>query len=160
MMNVTKPSLKTLLRRWWTNKYKLPITSQEWRNSCIDDLVVEYLEDAMDNDEEFAQTKRLEYYGTALGPTDDYYIDLWEKQIASGEDPDLDLGADPREKDIDKRMQAEREMLQVMYPDHFDYASVEVEDDDDLSEEDVLSEEKISPAAFDQFIESAGHLKK
>lgn len=84
--------MEIALRRWWTNKYRLPITSDAWRNADYDDLLVEFFEDQILEDDDLAKELRLKYLGYEMAKTGDPLIDMWEKQIAQGQVPDLDIG--------------------------------------------------------------------
>lgn len=69
------------------------------------DLIVEFLEDAYQEDPVLAMDVRKKYMGTDIAPTGDPLIDMWERQIAAGEVPDLDACEDPKTKARDKKMQ-------------------------------------------------------
>lgn len=48
-----------------------------------------------------AMEVRKKYMGTELAPTGDPLIDMWERQIAAGQVPDLDAGEDEKTKERD-----------------------------------------------------------
>lgn len=52
-----------------------------------------------------AMDVRRKYLGTELSPTGDPLIDMWERQIAAGEVPDLDACEDPKIKEKDRQIQ-------------------------------------------------------
>ena len=93
----------TLLRRWWTKKYRLPITSEHWKESFFEDLYVEFFEDLLFEDEDFARVQRLKYLGVEVITGDDL-LDLWERQIAQGQVPDMDVGEDEKAKERDRKV--------------------------------------------------------
>jgi hypothetical protein len=102
---MTDPDIITVLRRWWTKKYRLPVSSLEWENSYFEDLFVEFYEDLMENDKELARELRVKYTGMEVGPSGDSMADMWERQIARGEVPDLSLGDTPEEIEYTRQMQ-------------------------------------------------------
>ncbi len=89
----------TLLRQWWTKKYRRPITSTEWLNSDITDICVDFFEDLYQNSDEMARKARLKYLGYEFQLTGDHFVDYWEQQIARGEVPDLKMDMTQEEKD-------------------------------------------------------------
>lgn len=109
---MTDPDIVTVLRRWWTKKYKLPVSSQEWQNSYFEDLFVEFYEDLMEKDKEFSKELRAKYTGMEMSPSGDSVTDMWERQIAHGETPDLSYGDTPEEV---RQRQAMEEYLTKRY---------------------------------------------
>jgi len=105
----------TVLRRWWTKKYRLPITSEHWKNAFKDELLAEFLEDLIDDDEEYARELRLKHLGYEVAPSGDPIIDLWEKQIAEGIVPDLDYDEPENAKLRDERI---RKMARRYYSEY------------------------------------------
>lgn len=67
----------------------------------MEDLFVEFLEDLFLSSEDYAREKRLEHLGMEIAPTGDPLIDMWERQLAQGQTPDLDAGEDDRAKQRD-----------------------------------------------------------
>lgn len=86
----------------------------------MDDLATEFMEDLLENDEDLAREMRLKYLGYEIAPTGDPLIDLWEKQIAEGQVPDLDYMEPENAKARDKRI---REAAREHYAKH-GYSSV------------------------------------
>lgn len=82
------------MRRWWTSKYKLPVTSREWEVSIFEDLYVEFLEDLIVSDKDFSASLYEKHLAEGKISTGDPLLDRWERQIARGEDPDLDYMED------------------------------------------------------------------
>jgi len=105
-LNIRKPSLETLLRRWWVKKYQLPWTHELAQASTIPDLLVEFYEDYFAEHPEEARrvfAKDGEFYFEETG---DELIDKWERELAQGLTPDLEEGMSPKEKE---RLKQERE---------------------------------------------------
>ena len=103
--NLRKPSLDTLLRRWWVKKYKLPWTHELAQDALTEDLLVEYWEDYYEEHPHEARehfTKGGELY---FEPTGDELIDKWEEEWAKGVIPDLEEGLSPQERE---RLRQER----------------------------------------------------
>jgi len=135
---------------------------------------------------------RKKHIGLDIAPTGDPLIDMWERQIAAGEVPDLDACESPNIREHDKKIreEARRHYMEtgekiyippvpvtidqieslrdkVGLPD-FDVDTYQSEPNpftngamvgvarDDF--EDSLRD--MSPAAFDQFINTAGLIKK
>lgn len=88
------PTTETLLRKWWERKYRKPVTCVEFVTSYPEDLFVMFLEDMLIENEEYAAELRLKHLGVDAPLTGDPLVDLWNRQLARGERPDLDL-ADP-----------------------------------------------------------------
>ena len=182
--NVTKPEPMTFLRLWWTKKYRLPVTSNEWLNSYPEDIAVELLEERYLNDEKSAKEARLKYLGVEIA-TDDPLIDKWEREIARGETPDLSEGEDEKSRRRDEWVREQAELhyaetgerlykahemegryVQDQTPD-LDYTqqsrgdvlqeAVDLMGSDPQGVEDVL--EQIPPEMFDAFMGAIEDLK-
>jgi hypothetical protein len=136
---------------------------------------VEFLEDLYQKDEEFAAKSRLKHLGSEMGPTGDPLLDFWERQIARGEDPDLDICEDPRaaKRDAlmrDKARQHFEETGERIYrsrPQDVIYGSRDPGDEFDLdytTEEDRsfadAVESRIPVEKFDEFVNAVGAIKK
>ncbi len=80
-----------LLRRWWVEKYRLPPTSAEYLAYTAEDLLVEFFEDHFAaHPEQELRRKVHERSGQPYYVTGDPLIDKWEREIAEGNEPDLD----------------------------------------------------------------------
>ena len=174
----------TFLRLWWTKKYRLPVTSNEWLNSYPEDVAVELLEERYLNDEKSAKEARLKYLGVEIA-TDDPLIDKWEREIARGETPDLSEGEDEKSRRRDEWVREQAELhyaetgerlykahemegryVQDQTPD-LDYTqqsrgdvlqeAVDLMGSDPQGVEDVL--EQIPPEMFDAFMGAIEDLK-
>jgi hypothetical protein len=93
------------LRRWWTNKYKLPSSHPSFQNATLPDLMIEFYEDLHEERETLEARRRrskLEDHerdrltsiqgildGEAI-EFGDPLIEKWEREIAEGRIPDLD----------------------------------------------------------------------
>jgi len=163
------------LRQWWTHRYNRPTTSREWGDSYLDDLMVEFLEDLYNTDDESAAKARLKYMGTEVGPTGDPLLDFWERQIARGEDPDLDMCEDPRSAQRDALMKERArkhfaetgERIYRSRPQDQIYGREDPGDDLDLDFTDEADEAlegavsgQIPIDTFDAFVNAAGAIKK
>lgn len=69
-----------------------------------EDLVVEFLEEMLQRNDDLARELRIRYTGREIAPTGDPLIDMWEWQIAHGITPDLDLGEDEATRERDRRV--------------------------------------------------------
>lgn len=98
------------LRRWWTDKYKLPSTHEAFQNATIEDLLVEYYEDYFDANPSEARKEQSdedgEFYFTNTG---DPYVDKWERELAAGIVPDLTEGMSEQAKE---ELRKEREAIE------------------------------------------------
>jgi hypothetical protein len=82
-----------LLRRWWTNKYKLPWTHEAFQSSTEFDLIVEFYEDLFEKDpNELLKAGKGEDGEIMFEETGDPLIDKWEQELAQGLMPDLTEG--------------------------------------------------------------------
>ena len=93
-----------VLRRWFSKKFRLPITSKEWLDSYVDDLLTQMMEDVYEQDDELLREGRIKHLGTEIGPTGDPLIDMWEKQISEGRVPDLNYKEPENAKQRDKKI--------------------------------------------------------
>jgi len=75
-------------------------------------LYQEFMEDVFEANPEYARLKRLEHFGMEIAPTGDPLVDMWERQIANGEEPDMDVGEDDkaRKRDAWVREQARKHL--------------------------------------------------
>jgi len=76
--------------------------SPYWRDSCIEDLYVEFIEDLIHENEDFGKEMRLKYLGYSGIDTGDEVFDRWERMFEAGLDPDLDY----QEDDVSKARDA------------------------------------------------------
>lgn len=91
--NVRHPSLITMLRRWWTDKYKLPWTPKNIDDFTVLDLLTEYYEDLFEKDKTaLFEASRGEDGEIIFESTGDELIDKWEQELAMGIEPDLTEG--------------------------------------------------------------------
>lgn len=83
----------TILRRWWTEKYRLPWTHSGFQNATIFDLLVEYYEDIFEEDPKaMLAAARTDDGEVIFEETGDPLIDKWEREMAQGITPDLTEG--------------------------------------------------------------------
>jgi len=139
--------------------------------------MVEFLEDLYNQDEESASKARLKYLGSEMGPTGDPLLDFWERQIARGEEPDLDICEDPRAAARDalmkekarKHFEETGERIYRSRPQDVIYGTREKDPGDefdlDYTEESDRSfvdgaVSRIPVEAFDEFVNAAGAIKK
>lgn len=104
---------KAGLKRWWSNKYKLPPNHRLFTEQSIADLNLEMYEDWMlrredlmemlesgDYDDQSAIRKEIDQLNKAIGDdaenmvAEDDLIEKWERQLETGEIPDLNEGLD------------------------------------------------------------------
>ena len=72
----------TMLRRWWTNKYKLPWTPSNVGDFTVLDLLTEFYEDVFENDKSaLFEASRGEDGEIMFESTGDPLIDKWEKEL-------------------------------------------------------------------------------
>lgn len=91
------------LRRWWTQKYKLPSNHKLFQETTLVDLLIEYYEDEFhENKLEAYRDESGEYF---LGDTDDELFNKWEKELQMGIDPDLTEGMSDEAKEKLKKEQ-------------------------------------------------------
>lgn len=137
-------------------------------NSHLDDLIVEFLEDVYENDEEAARKARLKHLGYEVERTGDPLIDLWERQIARGETPDLDVMEDDRAANRDRLMkEAARKHFDatgeriyrspIQSPDGVHAPDMDYTEQATQDLDRYLS--NISPEAFDDMINDLGAIK-
>lgn len=79
-----------MLRRWWTKKYQLPPTSDEYLRYTEDELWVEFYEDFY-YDNPASEIEALDGAETVQFITGDPELDELEKQIANGEIGEQDV---------------------------------------------------------------------
>lgn len=91
--------METSLRRWWTEKYRLPITSDAWLDSSFSDLIVEFFEDAFDKDDVSRHT-HVDEHGRAYLQIGDPYYDKWERDLAEGRPVNLWESFTPAQKRV------------------------------------------------------------
>lgn len=103
------------LRRWFVRKFRRPLTSEEWLTSYPDELAVMMFEDILDEDEELAKELRLKHLGYEVALTGDPLVDMWERQIAQGVEPDLDYEEPENSKERDRKI---REDARRHYAEH------------------------------------------
>ena len=90
---VRKQPLSYLLRRWWTRKYRLPPTSDEYLNYTAEELLCEYLEDVIESSSSQKVQREVDgATGESYFVTDDELANKWEREIARGVEPDYDEG--------------------------------------------------------------------
>lgn len=81
------------LRRWWTEKYKLPWTNPAFQESTTLELLTEYFEDDFEkHPNELLKAGKNEDGEIVFEETGDPIIDKWEREIAMGIEPDLTEG--------------------------------------------------------------------
>lgn len=97
------------LRRWWSNKYKLPPNHELFLGQSVSELNMEMYEDWILRIEELTEIlesgdplydhsviqKEIDQLRKALGDEPEVYddlIDKWEQQLENGEIPDLEEG--------------------------------------------------------------------
>ena len=73
--------------KWWVRKYKLPSNHELFTSQTLFDLLVEYYEDIF-------EAHPLEKYRQddgqiMLSDTGDALIDEWERQLAAGQEPNI-----------------------------------------------------------------------
>jgi hypothetical protein len=98
--------METILRRWWTEKYKLPWTHECAQNATIEDLLVEYHEDLYDKDPSEARKAWADGGEFYFEHTGDPLLDKWEEELAKGLIPDLEEGMSQEQR---AQLQKERE---------------------------------------------------
>lgn len=97
--NVRKPSIITSLRRWWTDKYKLPWTPSNVGDFTVLDLLTEFYEDLFEEDKQaLYEASKNEDGELVFESTGDDLIDKWEREIAMGIEPDLTEGMAPDDR--------------------------------------------------------------
>ena len=101
----------TSLRRWWTWKYKLPPTSDEFRSYTLEELYTEFLEDFFARNPKRAREAMRKLGDEFTIEIGDTLIDKWERQIARGEIPDLDEGLAPEE--IERRKERTKRRVEM-----------------------------------------------
>ena len=92
-----EPTLVEMLRRWWTEKYKLPSNHELLQNSTVFDLLVDFWLGHYERNS-------LEAYRNEDGViqfinTGDELIDKWEKELSEGKTPDYLEGFSQEEID-------------------------------------------------------------
>ena len=88
-----------LLRRWWTRKYSLPATSDEYLRYTPEELLVEFFEDYFEaHPDRQVRQETHEGTGQRYFVTGDPVIDRWEREIAEGREPYYDAGVDLAER--------------------------------------------------------------
>ena len=132
------------------------------------------MEDLFENDEETAKKARLKHLGYELEKTGDPLFDLWERQIARGETPDLDADEDERSARRDalikdaarKHFEETGELIYRSTPQEDGGVSRGLPEDLDFSASDVAQLDvegllsQISPDAFDEFVNALGAIKR
>ena len=94
------------MRRWWTEKYRLPWTHESAQASTLFELVVEFFEDAYIRDKSLLLRDQKGDDGEiTFSDTGDDLLDKWEREIAMGLTPDLEEGLSHKEK---QRLKSER----------------------------------------------------
>ncbi len=90
------------LQRWWCQKFNRPRKDPLLQQYTLEELFIEYMEDAIEKDPLAAYPPGQE---DAPRVTGDKLIDSWEREIADGRTPDFagDLGTDA---EVDKALQA------------------------------------------------------
>jgi hypothetical protein len=167
----------TLLRQFWTKTYKLPVTSDAWNNSYVEDLIVEFFEFYyQENSDEFMKAKKR-LFGSEFGVTGDDLIDFWERQIARGETPDLSIGEAENAKRRDARIREKTRRHYELYgerykvtedPEYLEEArrhrksqNLDIHFDEDDYGSDVSGLiESIPVDAFDDFVNQINAIKK
>lgn len=91
--------METLLRRWWTNKYKLPWTHECAQSATLEDLLVEYYEDFYEKNPSEARKVFSEDGEFFFESTGDPLLDKWEEELQKGLIPDLEEGMSAKDKD-------------------------------------------------------------
>lgn len=91
------PGLVEMLRRWWTEKYRLPSNHELFQTSTVFTLLTEFWLDHYYNNS-------LEAYRNEDGEiqfinTGDELIDKWEKELSEGKNPDYLEGFSQEEID-------------------------------------------------------------
>lgn len=97
--------METLLRRWWTSKYKLPWTHECAQSSTLEDLLVEYYEDFYEKNPSEARKVFSENGEFFFESTGDPLLDKWEEELQKGLIPDLEEGMSAADKE---KLKAER----------------------------------------------------
>jgi hypothetical protein len=88
-----------MLRRWWTDKYKLPWTPSNVGDFTTLDLLTEFYEDLFEkNKDALYDASRGEDGEIMFESTGDPLIDKWEREMSMGIEPDLDEGRSPESK--------------------------------------------------------------
>ena len=98
--NHRHPTLTTMLRKWWTDKYRLPWTPNNLGDLTTLDLLTEFYEDLFEKDKTaLFEASRGEDGEIMFESTGDTLIDKWEQELAMGLEPDLTegIGADTLE---------------------------------------------------------------
>lgn len=161
------------VRKWWTQKYQKPVTSLEWEQSDLENILVEFFEDVLPKDETALRKARVKYTGREIAPTGDTLLDFWEWQVAHGINPDLDLWEDDKAKRRDQKIsqEAQRQFEEdgtLLYSAPLPKGIAELEalrearengNFDSDSYKKGFSLEDIPPDAFDEFVRSASLIK-
>lgn len=97
-----------MLRRWWTDKYKLPWISLYLEDQTIFELLVEFYEDRFEEDPQamLLSGKNAEGEYDFSDAIDDPLFAKWEKEINQGLTPDLEEGLSEKAKEKLKKERA------------------------------------------------------
>lgn len=89
----------TMLRRWWTSKYRQPWTPSNIEDFTILELLTEFYEDVFEKDKTaLFEASRGEDGEIMFESTGDDLIDKWEQEIAAGLEPDMTEGMTAEDK--------------------------------------------------------------
>lgn len=95
-----------VLRRWWTEKYRLPSNHSLFLDSTPFDLLVEYYEDWFEDDPAAVlDTMRGEDGEVVFEDLEDTLLAKWEHEVSQGAIPDLEEGLSNEAKE---KLAAER----------------------------------------------------
>lgn len=88
-----------MLRRWWTDKYRLPWTPDNIEDFTVLELLTEFYEDLFEKDKTaLFEASRGEDGEIMFESTGDDLIDKWEQELAMGIEPDLTEGMSAADK--------------------------------------------------------------
>jgi hypothetical protein len=91
----TDPTILETLRRWWSEKYRLPSNHELFQHSTLFELLADFWEDYYFKNP--LEAHRNEKGEVQFSHTGDELIDKWEKELSEGKSPDYLEGFSPEE---------------------------------------------------------------